>query len=212
MVNCLIAGATGLVGEALLKELLAEENVGAVTAVLRRPLDIQNVKLRMEIVNFDGLAGVTLPAADIAFCALGTTIKMAGSPEAFSRVDHDYTINFARAALNAGVKTFVLCSAMGADADSQIFYNRVKGKTEQDLAALHFHRLVIVRPSLLLGRRQENRPAERFAQEIGRILRPLMKGPLAKVRPVEATHVALTMKNAGLDDRSSGVIFNDAIG
>lgn len=101
---------------------------------------------------------------------------------------------------------------MGADADSRIFYNRVKVKTERDLAALHFHRFVIVRPSLLLGERRENRPAERFAQAISRALRPLMQGPLAKLKPVAGVEVARTMKNAGLDDRSSGVIFNDAIG
>lgn len=210
--KCLVAGATGLVGENLLKELLVDPKVGAVTAVLRKPLDIADPKLRMRVVSFDGLSAAELPAADVAFCALGTTIKKAGSQEAFSRVDHDYTLSFARAALNAGVKTFVLCSAMGADADSRIFYNRVKGKTERDLAALHFHRFVIVRPSLLLGERRENRPAERFAQAIGQALRPLMQGPLAKLKPVTGVEVARTMKNAGLDDRSSGVIFNDAIG
>lgn len=212
MVNCLIAGASGLVGQYLLEELLQDSRVGTVTAALRKPLDRENPKLRMEIVDFERVGEKDFAPSEIAFCTLGTTIKKAGSQEAFFRVDHDYTLNFARAALRSGVSTFVLCSAMGAHPRSLIFYNRVKGQTEEAVSALGFSRVIIVRPSLLLGARNEYRPAERIGQEFGRFTRPWMVGPLAKFKPVFGAEVARTMKNAGLDGRSSGVILNDAIG
>ena len=189
--NCLIAGASGLVGGELLQLLLRDGRVDTVTSVGRRAMSVRAPKL--EQVQADLAALGDLPPADVAFCALGTTIKKAGSKEAFYQVDHDYILNFAVAAELAGVKRFLLVSALGADADSRIFYNRVKGETERDVAQVGFESLHIFRPSLLLGQRKESRLAERLFVELYPLYRPLLLGPLAKSRPIQASQVAKAM-------------------
>jgi len=194
--DCIIAGATGLIGQKLLTELLADSYVENVIAVVRRPLLMKHFKLKSVQTSFEQIEA--LPPAEVAFCCLGTTIKKAGSKEAFYRVDHDYVLNFAKACRLAGVRVFVLVTAHGADAGSKIFYSRVKGEVERDVESLGFEHLVIVRPSLLLGERRESRPIEKAAQFFAQFFKPLMVGPLAMVKPVEAARVARRMKTAGL--------------
>ncbi|MFE0500147.1 NAD(P)H-binding protein [Lysobacter soli] len=170
----MIVGSTGLVGRHALQLALAHPGIAQVVAPVRRPAEL-HPKLLAPVVNFDALS----PDApwwnvDAVVCALGTTIKVAGSQDAFRRVDHDYPLAVARLAHAHGASTFVLNSAMGADAGSPIFYSRVKGEVERDLAALGFASLTFVRPGLIGGEREEFRAGERAATVVLRALHPLL--------------------------------------
>jgi uncharacterized protein YbjT (DUF2867 family) len=184
-----LAGATGLVGRAILEGLLADESVTAVHALGRREPGTIHPKLTPHVVDFAALP--PLPPLDEVYLALGTTIKTAGSQDAFRAVDFDANLAVARAALAAGARRASLVSAMGADAKSRIFYNRVKGETEEALAGLPFDGLVIARPSLLVGDRealgQPGRTAERMATAVSKLLVPLIP---ANYRPIAAADVA----------------------
>ena len=184
-----LAGATGLVGRAILEGLLADASVGVVHALGRRALNLSHPKLTAHVVDFAALS--PLPPVDEVYLALGTTIKAAGSQEAFRAVDFDANLSVARVALAAGARRCGLVSAMGADAKSRIFYNRVKGETEDALTRFAFEGLVVARPSLLVGDRdalgQPSRPAERVATFVSRLLGPLIP---ANYRPVAAAAVA----------------------
>lgn len=203
--TCLLAGASGLVGRELLRTLLADRDTLRVHAVVRRRLrglGAASDKLReWPVAGFDALPD-TLPPADEAYCALGTTIAQAGSQAAFRAVDFDAVLAFARAAREAGVRHFGVVSALGADDRSRVFYNRVKGEAEEALVDLGFARLVIARPSLLLGDRaalgQRVRPLERLGAAL--------TGPLAAVipatwRPIRAEVVARALVHALRQDK-----------
>lgn len=144
-------------GRALLSELAGDAAYASVVSLARRP-GPSFAKVETRVVDMDGLA---VPACDVAFSCLGTTIKKAGSQEAFRAVDHDLVLRFARAALAAGARSFHVVSAMGASASSRVFYNRVKGEMERDVAAVGFESACAYRPSLLAGERDERRMAER---------------------------------------------------
>jgi uncharacterized protein YbjT (DUF2867 family) len=189
--TALVAGASGLVGGFLLDALLEDPRYREVHSLGRRPLPRQHPKLVQHTVDFARLGGEALPSAQEAFCCLGTTIKKAGSQEAFRAVDHDAVLAFAKAAKKAGVQRFLVVTALGANPRSRVFYNRVKGEVEQALAGMGFESLVIVQPSLLLGERAESRPGEHAAILASRLLAPLLR-PLAS-RPIEARTVARAM-------------------
>lgn len=192
----LLAGATGLVGRELLHGLLADDGVAAVHTLGRRPLPPQHGKHVHHVVDFATLTA--LPQADEAYhevyLALGTTIKVAGSQAAFRAVDHDANLAVARAAQVAGATRAGLVSAMGADAGSPLFYNRVKGETEDDLRALGFATLVVARPSFLAGDRaslgQPVRSGEGLALSLSQWLRPLIP---ANYRSVDVRKVAAAL-------------------
>jgi uncharacterized protein YbjT (DUF2867 family) len=173
----LIAGASGLVGRELLAGLLADDTVVAVHSLGRRDVELSHPKLTQHRIDYSK-ALPALPRVGEAFIALGTTIKVAGSQAAFRAVDHDAVIAVARAAKAAGATRLGVVSAMGADKGSTIFYNRVKGETEEALAALGFETLVIARPSFLVGDRealgQPVRGGEKLAQRVSRLLAPLI--------------------------------------
>jgi uncharacterized protein YbjT (DUF2867 family) len=172
-----VIGATGLVGHEAVLALLTERAFTDVLAVTRRPTGISDPKFREKIVDFEqleqALAGET---ADVAVCCLGTTIKQAGSQEQFRHIELDYSLAFARAAKAAGVHHFLVVTALGADAKSRVFYNRVKGELEQALSELGFPALTIVRPSLLVGDRQELRLGEKLAEPLMRLLPKSLRG------------------------------------
>ncbi|HEX8438228.1 oxidoreductase, partial [Archangium sp.] len=184
-------GASGLVGGFLLDALLESPLYEAVHSLGRRALPRQHPQLVQHTVDFARLAAEALPAADDAFCTLGTTIKKAGSQEAFRAVDHDAVLAFAQAAKKAGVRSFLVVTALGADPRSRVFYNRVKGEVQEALEGLGFESLVILQPSLLLGERAESRPGERAAIVASRVLAPLLR-PFGS-RPIEAHTVARAM-------------------
>lgn len=194
--SVLLAGASGLVGRALLADLLADEG-SHVHALLR--LEVADLpaspRLTRHVIDFAKPG--PLPVADELYIALGTTIKAAGSQAAFRAVDLDAVVNVARAARKSGVRRAAVVSALGADSASAVFYNRVKGEMETALAALGFERLVIARPSLLAGARsalgQAPRPGERLALAL---LAPIGALLPARVRPIDAAVVARAMRVA----------------
>ncbi|MCU0803941.1 MAG: NAD(P)H-binding protein [Burkholderiales bacterium] len=191
-----LAGATGLVGGEALRLLLADPAFSRVAAIVRRPLEgaiAGERKLEQRVVDFERLEQRPPPLdVDTIVCALGTTIKAAGSQEAFRRVDYDYPLALARLGLAAGAKQFVLVSALGASAKSPVFYNRVKGELEDAVRSLGYASVVIVRPSLLLGARREFRLGEEIAKRFG-FLAP------GKYRPVAARDVANALVTAARD-------------
>ena len=203
--TALVAGATGLVGGHLLRRLLDAEAWNRVVTLSRRTLDLGHPELEEHLADFDHLDALpAFPASDDAFCCLGTTIKKAGSEEAFRRVDLDYVVDFARLARQHGAGQLVVVSAMGANAGSRIFYNRTKGEMEEAVAALGFEAVQIVRPALLLGERTVRRPKEKLAELVTKPLTPFLRGPLRKARPVEADAVAAAMV-AAAQVRAPGV-------
>jgi uncharacterized protein YbjT (DUF2867 family) len=189
--SVLVLGATGLVGREILRQLLADPTVGRVVALTRRPIDGPRAPtLRNEVVDFDKLADhADVFAVDQIFCALGTTIKQAGSQDAFRHVDHDIPLAAATLGVRQGVKDFLLVSALGASAHSRIFYNRVKGELEDALRTLGFRSLTIARPSLLVGERDK----PRLGEQIGMRLGWLVPG---KYKPVRAARVAAALVDA----------------
>lgn len=189
----LIAGASGLVGRQILEGLLADAGVAHVHALVRRPLQLRHAKLTEHRVDFAAL--LPPPGVDETYLALGTTIKVAGSQAAFRAVDFDANLAVARAAQAEGCRRIGLVSAMGANARSTIFYNRVKGELEEALTQLPLDALVIARPSLLIGDRnvlgQPQRSGERLGEKVGRLLGPLVP---ANLRPIPATRVARALR------------------
>ncbi|MGK5060981.1 NAD-dependent dehydratase [Janthinobacterium sp. LB3P112] len=177
----LLVGATGLVGREVLRLALADARVSTVVAPARKPLPA-HPKLEAPIVDFDRLpADASWWQADAVICTLGTTMKVAGTRQAFRRVDHDYplaaarlALAAARLALAAGTRTYALNSAAGANAASRFFYNRVKGELERDLEALGFASLTHVRPGLIGGERDVARAGEGAALRILRLLDPVL--------------------------------------
>ena len=162
----LLVGSTGLVGRHVLEIALAHPRIERVAAPVRRPLPTHD-RLLAPLVDFDALpSDAPWWQADAVICALGTTMRIAGSEVAFRRVDHDYPLEVARLARQHGTPAYVFNSAVGADADSRFFYNRVKGEVERNLIALRFDSLTLVRPGLIGGRRDEFRAGERAAMAV----------------------------------------------
>lgn len=188
--HLLLLGATGLVGSHVLEAALADPRITAVTAPTRRPLP-SRPGLSAPVLDFDSLPqDPALWTVDAVICALGTTIKTAGSRERFHRVDHDIPLEIARLAKAHGARTFVLNSAKGADVKSLFFYSRVKGETEQDILGLGFERTVLVRPGLIDGPRPEPRPMEKWAGKVLSVLGPLLPSSM-KANPPEAIASAM---------------------
>lgn len=192
--TALVLGATGLIGNLLTHQLIESPWYEKVKVFVRTPLNWQHPRLQEVGFDFERPNGLLTQADDI-FCCLGTTMKKAGSREAFKKVDYQYPIDIARLGLDNGAKQFAIVTAMGADPDSSFFYNRVKGEVERDLTAMHFPALLIFRPSLLLSNRanlgrSENRLGERLAEGAMRLLSPLIP---AKYKGIEAAKVATAM-------------------
>ncbi len=206
----ILAGATGLVGKALLQGLLADKTVAAVHSLGRRAPPAVHPKLEAHVVDFAALPD--LPPADEVYLALGTTIKVAGSQPAFRAVDFDANLAVARAALAAGARRAGLVSAMGASASSTVFYSRVKGELEDALAKLAFDGLVIARPSMLVGDRtavgQPTRRGEEWANAIGKRVGFLIP---ANYRPIEAAAVAGALLRAVPSASGRQVILSGAM-
>jgi uncharacterized protein YbjT (DUF2867 family) len=167
MRTAIVAGASGLVGSALVSQLLLSSQYSQVVILVRNRINLEHPKLIQLVIDFDQMEDLTVNfKVDDAFCTLGTTISKAGSKAAFIKVDHDYVCSFAKKVHELGATGFYIVSSMGANPSSSIFYNKVKGTTEEDLKKIGIHRLVILRPSLLLGPRTEKRAGEKFASWI----------------------------------------------
>lgn len=208
MSTALIAGASGLVGRSLLAQLLDAPEYGQVVAIGRREMDgVVHPKLRQVTVDFTALDGALVgQSGDDAFCCLGTTIRAAGSRENFRAVDHAAVLAFAWTARRLGVRRFFLVSALGADADSRLFYPRVKGETERALQVLGFDTLAIFQPSLLLGKRRDARWGERMMAAGLWLVEPLLLGRLRKYRAIQAETVARAMLRCSLGQGARGLL------
>jgi uncharacterized protein YbjT (DUF2867 family) len=189
--TALVAGASGLVGGHLTRLLLRHPAYGRVVTIGRRGMPTPNPKHTHHVVNFDQLEDARdRLAADDVFCALGTTIKQAGSKPAFERVELEYVRALARQSRLAGARQFVLVSSYGANPSALAFYSRVKGEAERAVAVEPFAGIYIARPPLLLGERDEDRPGERAAEVVLGALAPILRGPLADLRPIQAEVLA----------------------
>lgn len=193
-----MAGATGLVGREVLAALLTGSHYGAVHSIGRREVAVQHPKLVQHVQDLSvPVAPSALGSVDDVFICLGTTIKAAGSREAFRAIDFHAVVALARAAKAMGASKLAVVSAMGADADSRVFYNRVKGEMESALRALDYQALVIARPSLLAGDRQALAQASRPGEVVGSMLMALFKPLLpADWQMIAASQVARAMLNA----------------
>lgn len=171
-----VLGATGLVGKELLKKLLEDSSYHSVISVSRATIGRNEPRLKEIIIQSleevesigDGLKG------DLYFCCLGTTLKAAGSKTKFKKVDYDGVMAFAKVAHINQCRAFLVVTAQGASTNSYFFYSQVKGKVEQDLMGMNFKRLIIFRPSLLIGDRQESRLLEGLGQACFKMMSSLV--------------------------------------
>jgi len=187
--NAVVAGGTGLVGTELLKLLDQERRYGRITSLVRQET-VAAGRVENRVVSFDDLDRSELPEVDDAYCCLGTTRRVAGSDDAFRKVDFDYVLAYARAAHRAGAVRFLIVSAMGAKVESRFLYTRVKGQVEAAVSTLGFQVVGIARPSFLIGRRAKARGGETAALVLSHAVTPFMVGPLRRFRPIEARTVA----------------------
>jgi len=191
--NILLAGATGLTGEHLLDRLLNEPTINRVLAPTRKPL-AEHPRLENPVGSIAQLLPQLEGQVDIAYCCLGSTIKDAGSEDAFRQVDYDLIIAYALRAREMGARHLLVISAIDADPTSSIFYNRVKGETEEALKTQKWPQLTIARPSLLLGTRLEPRLAERLAGPLSRLIP-------GKYHGIEALELARALWRLALEEQ-----------
>lgn len=201
-IDILLAGATGLIGRELVRELAAQPDTGRLHLLVRRAMAVP-APAQCHVVDFRALP--KLPRAQQAYCALGTTIAQAGSQDAFRAVDLDAVVTFARAARAAGVTRLAVVSALGAHPKSRTFYNRVKGEMEAALSGLGFDTLVIARPSLLAGDRASLGQPERLGERVALALTAPIAALIPRaLRPIKAATVARGMLQA-MRTQPSGV-------
>ncbi|MGV3589323.1 MAG: oxidoreductase [Adhaeribacter sp.] len=208
--TALIAGASGLVGSYCLRLLLQSNRYDKVIAIGRKALPMQHPKLRQLIIDFNKLDTYkhSLIADDI-YCCLGTTIKEAGSKENFYKVDHTYVVNLAAITSANFASQFLVVSSLGANANSPIFYSRVKGQMENTVKPLPFLGVHIFQPSLLLGPRQQKRLGEKIGAVLMKTVGFLLVGPLKKYKAIAAEDVAKAMLYAATQD-GAGIKIHDS--
>lgn len=191
MKTAVLAGTTGLIGSQVLTLLLNDTYYSKVIALSRKPLTITHPKLDNLIVNFDSLTSVSdRLRGDDVFCCLGTTMKVAGSKEAFREVDFEYPLSVATITKSQGATQFLLITALGADANSAVFYNRVKGEVETAIAKVGFSSFHIFQPSMLLGPRTESRAGESIGKMVMKALDFVIP---KKYKAIESEKVARAM-------------------
>lgn len=201
--TAVIIGASGLIGQELLQQLLQDERYSKITALVRRPLDIEHEKLEQTRYDFDW-PNADLVIGDEFFCCLGTTIKTAGSQTAFRKVDYDYVLETAKMALANGTKKMAMISSMGADKNSKVFYSRIKGEIEAALQELNYETCHILRPSLLMGARNELRMGEL----VGKLAMTAFSFAIPKkYKGIEAKQVAKAMRTSINSDKTGFQIF-----
>ncbi len=204
MKTALIAGSTGLVGSHLLELLLANEQYKVVKALTRRELPVQHPKLVQINADLSKLEAVKDDlTADDVFCCLGTTMAKAKSKEKFRAVDYTYPVKLAGITSALGARQFLLVSALGADKDSAIYYNRVKGEVEAAVQTFSFRTIHIFRPSLLLGPRQESRAGEDAAKLVYKVFGFLIP---ARYKAIHAGKVANAMLHYALEEQQGSFI------
>lgn len=195
--KALIAGATGLTGSFLLPLLLNDSRYAEVIVLSRRTPALKHPKIKLILTEGKNLEEISDQLqADHVFCCLGTTMKKAGSREAFEAVDLKYPVELAKICRQNGAGHFLLISALGANPDSGIYYSRIKGLCEEKIKALGYPRLSIFRPSILDGPRTEHRAGEALGLIISRLIAPLLFGGMKKYRPTKVQDLAERMAKA----------------
>ncbi len=194
----LVIGATGLVGNELVKLLLADERFEKVLVFVRRPTGLSASNLEEYLVNFNDPASWShLVKGDVLFSSMGTTLSQAGSKDAQYKIDYTYQYNFASTGAANGIPTYVLISSAGASTDSKLFYSRMKGELERDVQPLNFSSIHLIQPSLLVGDRDKSRLGEKAGFWVLTALNTL--GLFKKYRPITGSTVAWAMLNAGVN-------------
>ncbi|MEM6845629.1 MAG: NAD-dependent epimerase/dehydratase family protein [Bacteroidota bacterium] len=206
--HALIAGATGLIGNELLHMLVRGRHYQKISVLSRREIGTSSKRVKTIITTYPELSEQTIPdgVTDV-YCCLGTTMKKAGSKEAFREVDYDYPLKIAEISRQKGAQQYLLVSAMGANAKSPIFYNQVKGEIEQAIIELEYPTFHVFRPSVLMGNRDEQRIGEKIAQLVMGGISPLMVGGLQKYRPIEGRDVAHAMYRIAKKELTGRYIF-----
>ncbi len=195
MKTALIIGSTGMIGTELIKQLIENEEYTKIISLVRRESEVKHPKLTEHVVNFDAPeAWKSYLKGDVLFSVMGTTLKTAGSKENQYKVDYTYQYEAAKAASDNQVPVYVLLSSAGAKSSSANFYQKIKGKLEDDVKRLPFEVISIIQPGQLDGARQENRPWEKLALKVMYTLNRV--GLLKKYRPIQAPQVARAMLNA----------------
>jgi uncharacterized protein YbjT (DUF2867 family) len=211
MKTALIIGSTGLIGSTLLKQLLNNKEYSKVIAFSKRKTGVQHPKFTEEIIDFDKPESYeSLVKGDDFFCTIGTTIKKAGSKEAFKKVDFEYPKQFATIALKNGVKQFLIISSMGADKDSNSFYLKTKGSIEDFLKQSTFESVAVLRPSILLGNRDEFRLGEKIGGFVMKAFSFLLVGKLKNYKPIESATVAEALEIIALKNTPGFTVYNSA--
>ncbi len=204
--RALLLGATGLVGRDCLENLLACDDYEKVSVLTRRPLSVAHPKLDVQRVDFDNIEACQDSfQVDDVFCCLGTTMKKAGSRQAFRHVDHDLVLLAAKMARRANVQRFLVVSAVSSNARSPFFYSRVKGQMERALIKLDLPLLAILQPSLLRGEREDKRRAEDWGNIFNRVIEPLTRWTDAHWLPVDSGKVADAMVGMALLGPDTGL-------
>lgn len=191
--SVVILGATGLVGSALLEELIQDPQVSEIRILTRRPLAFSSEKIKLIQTDLSMPAPDAFANATALYCCIGTTRKKTPDQTQYRAIDYGMTLAAAAAAKNAGATEVHLISAIGADTQSKIFYSRLKGEIERDLQALSFERTLIYQPSILIGPRPEKRFGEKIAQLLSPLFDLLLIGSLQKYHSISAKELAMAM-------------------
>jgi uncharacterized protein YbjT (DUF2867 family) len=197
--TAIVLGATGLIGEQLVEQLLKDDGFDRVRILVRRPVDLLHKKLEMEIVDFDNLVSFRerLGKGDCIFCCIGTTQKQVkGDKTAYRKVDFDIAVNAAKMGKDAGFTKYLLVSSVGADAHSNNFYLRLKGEVEKAIAEQHFESFHVFRPSMLVGKRKEMRLGEVIGKGVMYAIPFIFIGSLRKYKAINVANVAKAMVEA----------------
>lgn len=213
MKTALIIGATGLIGSQLLKLLLESKNYDKVVAFVKRDIGFNHPKLIQRIIDFDKPETYqSLIVGDDFFCTIGTTIKKAGSQDAFRKVDFIYPKQFASFAIQNKLTQFLIISSLGANKTSGNFYLKTKGEIEDFLQGCSFESGVVLRPSVLLGSREEFRLGEKVGSFFLRLFSFILVGKLKKYKPIESEIVAKAMMTIAQSNyKGFHIIESDAI-
>ncbi|WP_417443085.1 NAD-dependent epimerase/dehydratase family protein [Joostella sp.] len=210
--TAIILGATGLTGSTLLKQLLNDDRYKTIKLFSRSSINKENPKIKEYIVDmFDLMLHHDDFTADEVFCCIGTTKSKTPDKAKYKAIDYGIPVAAAMLCKKNNINTYAVISSMGADSESAIFYNRIKGKMEDEVMSLHIPKTFILQPSLIAGKRDESRPAEWFFKQLMKGLNYIMVGPLKKYQSITPDKIAKSMVYLANSNRGTAVIKNDEI-
>jgi len=210
--TAIILGITGLTGGILAKQLFEDDTFDSVISFHRRKSGLKHQKLTEYVVDlFELKKEKERFKADVVFCCIGTTQAKTEDKETYKAIDYGIPLQAARLCQENKIPTFIAISALGADADSRIFYNRTKGEMQRDVQKLSLSHIYFMQPALLAGKREESRTAEKIAINIFKILNPILVGPLRKYRSIKPAKIAKTMRFIAINGYPQMIIESDKI-